>query len=273
MTKSKKQPQGRVYLVGAGPGDPALITLRGLQLIEQADVIVYDYLVSSTLLHHAPPAAELIYVGKKAGRHTLSQEKINERLIEKAHAAGCVVRLKGGDPCVFGRGGEEALALSRAGIPFEIVPGITAGVAAGAYAGIPVTHRDFASDVAFITGQEDADRSGSSQIDWPALGAWQGTLVFFMGVKNLPIICQNLRQHGMPPDTPAALIRWATTPSQQTLVGSLADLPDLAKKHKLTPPAVIVIGRVVTLREQLNWFERPAFRPPHRHYPVPPPGQ
>jgi uroporphyrinogen III methyltransferase / synthase len=249
------------YLVGAGPGDPGLITVRGRHLLRRADVIIYDHLVDSRLLRYARPNAELIFVGKKAGCHTLPQDQISQLLIEKAQNCECVVRLKGGDPFVFGRGGEESLELGRAGIAFEIIPGVTAGVAAAAYAGIPLTHRDFASSLAFITGHEDADRTGPSRIDWPALGRWQGTLVFYMSVKNLSSICRTLRQHGMSPDTPAALISRGTTPRQQTLTATVATLPDIAVEHNISPPAVIVIGQVVTLREHLNWFEkRPLFR-------------
>ena len=257
MTEDKKS---CVYLVGAGPGDPGLITVRGKELIRQADVIVHDHLVSSQLLQLARADAELIYVGKQAGMHSVPQERINELLVEKAREVKTVVRLKGGDPFVFGRGGEEALALAEAGIEFEVVPGITAGVAACSYAGIPVTHRDFASDLALITGHEDASRTESSQIDWPALGKWQGTLAFYMGVKNLPVICDNLQGHGMSGETPAALIRCGTMPTQQTLIGTVATLPDLAVEHGFTPPAIIVIGKVVKLRSKLNWFEkRPLF--------------
>ena len=249
-----------VYLVGAGPGDPGLITVRGRQLIQQADVIVYDYLVSPQLLKLARDGAELIYVGKQADRHSLPQEKINQLLIDKAKEAKSVVRLKGGDPFVFGRGAEEALELVQAGIKFEIVPGITAAIAACAYAGIPVTHRDFASDLALITGHESAARTGPSQIDWPALGKWKGTLAFYMGVKNLPFICEKLRDHSLSPDTPAALIRYGTTPNQRVLVGTVTTLPNLAIKHNFTPPSIIVIGKAVTLRDRLNWFEkRPLF--------------
>ncbi|MBN1765740.1 MAG: uroporphyrinogen-III C-methyltransferase [Sedimentisphaerales bacterium] len=252
--------QGIVYLVGAGPGDPGLITVRGQEVISQADVVIYDYLASPRLLAHAEDSAELIYVGKQAGCHSLPQPQINQLIIDKARAGKKVVRLKGGDPFVFGRGGEEAADLSEAGIEFEIIPGVTAGVAAPAYAGIPVTHRDYASDLALITGQEDADRTGPSQIDWSVLGRWKGTLVFYMGVKNLPDISAKLQEHGMDGDTPAGLIRWGTTPQQRTLIGTLATLPDLAVKHQFLPPAIILIGKVIQLREQLEWFEkRPLF--------------
>ena len=248
--------KGRVYLVGAGPGDPGLITCRGAQLVAQADVVVYDYLVSDRLVQLARDDAEMIYVGKKAGQHTLPQEKINELLIEKAQPGAMVVRLKGGDPFIFGRGGEEALALRQAGLGFEVVPGITAAVAAAAYAGIPVTHRDFASEFALMTGHEDAERTGESQIDWQVLGSWRGTLAFYMGVRNLPIICRKLQEHGMAGDTPAALIRYGTTPEQRTLTATIATIAELAAQQKFTPPAVAIIGRVVSLRDDLDWFER-----------------
>jgi len=246
---------GKVFLVGAGPGDPGLITVRGRQLIAEADVLVYDYLASETFLRFAPPDAERIYVGKQAGRHTLPQEKINQLIVEKAQQGKNVVRLKGGDPFVFGRGGEEAVELAKAGIEFEIVPGVTAGVAAPAYAGIPVTHRDYAGDFALITGHEDASRTGETHIDWQALGKWKGTLAFYMGVKNLPVICNTLQKYGMAPDTPAALIAWGTTPRQRTLTATLAALPERAQQQNFRPPAIILIGRVVILRAQLNWFE------------------
>lgn len=246
---------GIVYLVGAGPGDPGLITVRGRECIEQAEVLIYDYLASEAFLRYAPPEAERIYVGKKAGQHTLPQEKINQLIVEKTQQGKNVVRLKGGDPFVFGRGGEEAKVLADAGIKFEIVPGVTAGIAAAAYAGIPVTHRDYASDFALITGHEDATRTDESQIDWQALGKWKGTLAFYMGVKNLPSICENLQKHGMAPDTPAALIGWGTTPRQRTLTATIATLPDLAEQQNFQPPAIILIGHVVKLRDQLNWFE------------------
>jgi len=251
---------GIVYLVGAGPGDPGLITVRGRECIEQAEVLIYDYLASEAFLRYAPPEAERIYVGKKAGQHTLPQEKINQLIVEKTQQGKNVVRLKGGDPFVFGRGGEEAIELAKAGIKFEIVPGVTAGIAAAAYAGIPVTHRDYASDFALITGHEDASCSGESKIDWEALGKWKGTLAFYMGVKNLPVICANLQKYGMAPDTSAALIAWGTTPRQRTLTATVASLPKLAEQQNFQPPAIILIGHVVKLRDQLNWFEkRPLF--------------
>ncbi len=260
MENSKQYNSGIVYLVGAGPGDPDLITLRGQKIISVADVIIYDFLANRKLLDYARADAELIYVGKQGSDHTLPQEEITALIIKKAREKKNVVRLKGGDPFVFGRGGEEALELARSGIRFEIIPGITSGIAAPAYAGIPVTHRDYASDFALITGHESADRTGPSQVDWLALGRWQGTLAFYMGVKNLPDICQNLINNGMDPDTPAAIIRWGTTSQQQTITGTITTLPELALAKQIRPPAIIVVGKVVQLREHLNWFEkRPLF--------------
>lgn len=260
---------GKVYLVGAGPGDPGLITLRGAELLARAQVVVYDYLASPLLLRHCPQA-EVIYVGKKAAAHTLSQEQINALLIEKARQGNVVVRLKGGDPFIFGRGGEECLALARAGIGFEVVPGITAAIAAPAYAGIPVTHRDLNSCFTLLTGHEKeedyrdpmAAQRGSgeaSDLDWSVL-ARLPSLAFYMGVKSLPRICRNLIDHGMAADTPAATIRWGTTTRQRTVVGTLATLPDVVAAAGLQAPAMTVIGKVVTLRQKLNWFEsRPLF--------------
>jgi len=249
-----------VYLVGAGPGDPGLVTVRGLELIKKADVIVYDNLIPNRLLQQARTDAELIYVGKQAGEHSLPQEQINQLLIEKASQKEIVVRLKGGDPFVFGRGAEEAIELVKANIKFEVVPGVSAGIAVCAYAGIPVTHRDFASDLAFITGHEDPTRVGESHIDWQSLGRWQGTLVFYMGVKNLATICDNLQKHGMAGETPAAIIHRGTTAAQRTLKATISTIADLAAEHNFAPPAIIVIGKVVDMRDQLNWFEsRPLF--------------
>ena len=256
----KEQKKGRVALIGAGPGDPGLITVRGQQLLREAQVIVYDYLAAPRLLQLARPDAELIYVGKKAGAHTLPQGQISQLLLDKAQEGKLVARLKGGDPFVFGRGGEEALALAQAGIDFEVVPGVTAAIAASAYAGIPVTDRRYASQFAMITGHEDADRTDESHIDWPLLGRWRGTLTFYMGVKNLLLICANLQEHGMTPDTPAGLIRCGTTPRQQTLIGTVATLPELARKQNFSPPAIIIVGNVIKLRKNLSWFEdRPLF--------------
>jgi len=247
--------KGCIYLVGAGPGDPGLITVRGMELLSQADVVVYDYLASPQLIRCARGDAELIYVGKKAGAHTLSQENINKLLVEKARGGAMVVRLKGGDPFVFGRGGEEALEAAEAGVSFEVVPGITAGVAAPAYAGIPVTHRTLSSALGLITGHETPDKA-DPDLDFEALANWRGTLVFYMGVSNLEPICRSLITHGLDPQTPAAIVRWGTTSRQRTVCGTVVSLPDLAKDADIRPPAVIVVGRVVQLREALNWFER-----------------
>ena len=248
---------GCVYLVGAGPGDPGLITVRGHQLLSRAEVIVYDYLASPELLACGPADAERIYVGKKAGAHTLRQEEINELLVDSARRGATVVRLKGGDPYVFGRGGEEALALTDAGVEFEVVPGITAGVAAAAYAGIPVTHRTVASNVGLITGHETPDKEGSD-LDFEALARWKGTLAFYMGVRNLDRIRRSLVAHGLAESTPCALIRWGTTPRQQVVTGTLADIDERVRAAGLASPALIVVGQVVALRDKLNWFERRA---------------
>lgn len=249
----------KVYLVGAGPGDPRLITLKGLECIRKADVIIYDYLISSKLLEEAPKEVEKIYVGKKEGKHTLEQEQINRLLVEKASEKKVVVRLKGGDPFLFGRGSEEALYLKERGIPFEVVPGVTSAIAAPAYAGIPVTHRGLASAVAFITGHEDPTK-GESDVDWSKISTGVRTLVFLMGMKNLSQIVEKLTTSGRPEETPIALIRWGTWPNQQTLVGTLGDIVGKVAEHRFSPPAIIVVGDVVKLREDLNWFEtKPLF--------------
>jgi uroporphyrinogen III methyltransferase/synthase len=244
-----------VYLVGAGPGDPGLITVRGRELLGRADVVVYDYLASARLLEHAPALAERIYVGKQAAAHTLSQDEINRLLVERAQAGKTVVRLKGGDPFIFGRGGEEALELVAAGIAFEIVPGITSGIAALAYAGIPATHRRVATCLGLVTGHETPDK-GEPELDWASLAAWKGTLVFYMGVANLPYISRKLIENGRAADTPAAVIRWGTTPRQEVLAGTLDTLPELVQRANFKPPAVIVVGEVVSLREKLQWLEK-----------------
>jgi len=246
--------KANVYLVGAGPGDPGLITVKGQECIEAADVIVYDYLASPALLKYASKSAEFIYVGKKGGDHTLSQDEINVLIVEKAKSGAIVTRLKGGDPFIFGRGGEEAEALVKAGLTFEIVPGVTSAVAAAAYAGIPLTHRKLASTLAFITGHEDPEKLNSS-INWSSLATGIGTLVFFMGVKNLPKITRHLLDNGKSADTPVALIRWGTTPSQQTVTGTLDTIVEKARIAGMKAPAIIVVGDVVNLRKTLKWFE------------------
>lgn len=245
---------GKVYLVGAGPGDPGLITVKGLACIQRADVVIYDYLASPALLAHATGNADIIYVGKKGGDHTLSQEGINALIVEKALQGLVVTRLKGGDPFIFGRGGEEAEVLAQNGIDFEIVPGVTSAIAAPAYAGIPLTHRKFTSTLAFVTGHEDPTKD-ETQIDWSALSKGAGTLVFLMGVRNLPKITQRLIENGKSPNTPIALVRWGTTAKQVTVTGTLETIVERVKAAGLKAPAVIIVGRVVDLRPTLKWFE------------------
>ncbi|MBF0099800.1 MAG: uroporphyrinogen-III C-methyltransferase [Desulfobacterales bacterium] len=250
---------GKVYIVGAGPGDPGLITVKGKTCIETADVVVYDYLASSALLTYAKSQTELIYVGKKGGDHTLPQKDINALLVTLAKQGRIVTRLKGGDPFIFGRGGEEVEALLAENIPFEIVPGVTSAIAAPAYAGIPLTHRDFTSTLGIVTGHEDPTKK-ESQLHWDAIAKGMGTIVFLMGVKNLPHIVQSLITHGRSPDTPIALVRWGTTPQQMTVSGTLATIVEKVNQSGLTAPCVIVVGDVVRFREQMKWFEnRPLF--------------
>ncbi|MFC3041438.1 uroporphyrinogen-III C-methyltransferase [Virgibacillus xinjiangensis] len=242
---------GKVYLVGAGPGDPDLITVKGLKAIQEADVILFDRLINEELLQHASEFAELIFCGKRPDQHSLTQEKINELLCAYAKQGKVVTRLKGGDPFIFGRGGEEAEELSRHGVPFEIVPGITSGSAAAAYAGIPLTHRNYSSSVAFVSGVSKQD--GASESYWEHLAQGPDTLCVYMGVKKLPEICGKLMQYGKEPSTPIALIHWGTTEDQQTVTGTLADIRE--KSHLIQNPSMIVIGEVVRLRDQLKWFE------------------
>lgn len=251
----KKETFGKVFLVGAGPGNPDLITVRGIRVLEKADVVMYDHLVSPELLAHAKKGAELIYLGKEAGAHTLTQDKMNRLIVKKAKAGLSVVRLKGGDPFVFGRGGEEAETLAAEDIKFEIVPGITSGIAGPAYAGIPVTFRKIASSVALITGHEDPTKFDSS-IHWEHLAKGVDTLVFYMGVGNLPAITAKLMEHGRPASTPVALVRWGTLPKQRTVTGTLATIVEVVKKAALKPPCIIVVGGVVNVRKKLNWFEK-----------------
>jgi uroporphyrinogen III methyltransferase/synthase len=245
---------GIVYLIGAGPGDPGLITLKGLKCLRKADCVVYDRLANKQLLYEVKPGAEVLYVGKRVSEG-ISQKEINQLLIKKARAGKVVARLKGGDPMIFGRGGEEALALAEANIPYEIIPGISSAYAAATYAGIPVTRRGYASTVAFITGHEAIDKK-VSDINWQKLATGASTLVFLMGIKSLPGIIERLLKYGRSPETPVAIIRWGTTPRQQTLVGTLSNIIEKAKQERVKPPATIVIGEVVRLREKLNWYER-----------------
>jgi uroporphyrinogen III methyltransferase/synthase len=246
--------RGKVYLVGAGPGDPELITLKAARCLAEADVVIYDRLVDSRLLEEIPARAELIYVGKKAGYHTIKQPEINQLLVNKAKEGKIVVRLKGGDPFLLGRGGEEAEALADNNIPFEVVPGATSATAVPAYAGIPVTHRSFASSLAIITGHEDPTK-GDSSIAWDKLATGADTLVFLMGMGNLAHIAAELVRNGRPPSTPIAIIREGTTPRQQTLVGTIGDIAAKAEKSGIESPALIVVGDVVRLRERLRWFD------------------
>lgn len=250
---------GTVYLIGAGPGDPKLITLRAVECIKAADVLIYDYLANKKFLEYGKPGAEIIYVGKKGGEHTLPQDKINDLIVEKAKSGKSVARLKGGDPYIFGRGGEEAEELVEAGVPFEVVPGVTAAAAATAYAGIPLTHRDFTTDVALITGHEDPTKAESS-IKWDKIATGIGTLVFYMGVSNLPNIVANLVRYGRDSRTPVALIRWGSTTEQETITGTLEDIVEKVEKAGMKAPAITVVGGVVSLREKLRWFDtRPLF--------------
>lgn len=250
---------GCVYLVGSGPGDPGLLTLRGKECLERAEVVVYDRLIDPSLLRFASPSAERIFVGKEAEHQLLGQDEINRILISRARDGKTVVRLKGGDPFVFGRGGEEAEALADAGIAFEVVPGVTSATAVPAYAGIPVTHRGFASSFVVVTGHEDAGKA-RTRLDWAHLAGESGTLVFLMGLSNLDQIASRLIEHGRAPETPVAVIQHGTRPNQRTVLGSLADVAERVRAAKLGPPAVIVVGEVATLRQRLAWYDnRPLF--------------
>ena len=246
---------GVVYLVGAGPGDPGLMTVRGAELVASADVILYDRLIPRVALRGAREDAELVYVGKRPGTPEIQQSEIESTMVERARAGRSVVRLKGGDPFVFGRGGEEAETMAAAGIPFEVVPGVTAGVAAPAYAGIPVTHREDASAVAFVAAHEDPSKDGSS-IDWDALARFRGTLVLYMSVKRLPDVAARLIAAGRNGAEPAAAVERGTTPAQRTVWGTLADLPDAAAAAGIAPPAIVLIGPVAARHETIGWLER-----------------
>jgi len=245
---------GIVYLVGAGPGDPGLMTRRSLELIAEADAILYDRLIPADALEGAQPGCDLRYVGKEPGNPAMAQEDIDAQLVELGSQGLKVVRLKGGDPFVFGRGGEEAEALANAGVPFEVVPGVTSGVAAPAYAGIPVTHRDSASAVAFVTGHEDPAKDESA-LDWEALARFPGTLVLYMGMKNLPLISERLIAAGRPADEPAAVIQRGSLPGQKAVTAMLADIAERVVEAGIRPPAIAVIGRTVALRDTLAWLE------------------
>ena len=249
-----------VHLVGAGPGDPGLLTIRGQTLLADADIVLYDHLVAPDLLKHCKTTCEKIFVGKRVGKHTYTQDDINTLIIEKANTRKKLVRLKGGDPYVFGRGAEEAQLLNEAGISFEIVPGVTSGIAVPAYAGIPLTYRGIASDACFITGHEQSDRTTGSTIEWEALAKWRGTIVFYMGVTHIKNITSRLLGGGKDGQTPAAIISWGCTPKQKTVVSTLKNLANDSQAQHIRPPAIIIIGEVVNMRQSLCTFEsRPMF--------------
>jgi uroporphyrinogen III methyltransferase/synthase len=247
--------KGKVYLVGAGPGDAELMTLKGMRLLKEADAVVYDRLVNPRIIRECRADAEMIYVGKASDKHTLPQGKINELLVSLAKKGKTVVRLKGGDPYVFGRGGEEILLLVKNKIPFEVVPGITSAIAVASYAGIPVTHRGMTSSLGIFTGQEDPNKADSS-IAWDKISTGLGTLVFLMGVENLSNIVSTLIKNGRPGSTPCCLVQWGTLPSQKSLPGTLSDIGKKASAAKMSPPAILIVGEVVSLRDKLNWFEK-----------------
>ena len=250
---------GTVYIVGAGPGDPGLLTLKGLRYLQEADVILYDDLLDRRLLDMVPETCERIDVGKRGGRKSASQEEIHDLLTDRAQKGQIVVRLKGGDPFIFGRGGEEALHLQQMNIPFEIVSGVSAAAGVPAYAGIPLTHRGIASATMLVTGNEDPAKPGTA-INWPQLAAFDGTLVIFMAARKLKDICRTLIEHGRPASTPAAIIEWGTWPDQRTVAADLQNLPGNADEAGIRSPALIVIGEVVSLRQVLNWYEsKPLF--------------
>ncbi|MCM8800861.1 MAG: uroporphyrinogen-III C-methyltransferase [Candidatus Omnitrophica bacterium] len=246
-------PEGKVYLIGAGPGDAELLTLKGLRFLKEAEVVIYDRLINPELLRYIPEKAEVIYVGKSADKHTLEQNKINRLLVKLAKQGKKVVRLKGGDPFLFGRGAEEALFLAKHRIDFEVVPGISSAISVPAYAGIPLTHRNYSSSVGIFTGQEAFKKE---TINWEKVSTGLDTLVFLMGVRNLEKIVNNLIKFGRPKDTPCCLIRWGTIPKQKSIYADLKTIIKKAKEEKITPPAVFVVGKISSLRKKLNWYEK-----------------
>ncbi|MBI5632481.1 MAG: uroporphyrinogen-III C-methyltransferase [Nitrospirae bacterium] len=246
---------GIVYLVGAGPGDIGLLTVKGLHCLRKAEVVIYDFHLNAQILNYIDRKAELIYAGKRGGHHTMTQDEINRAIVEKANKGKIVCRLKGGDPFVFGRGGEEAQELVKAGIAFEVVPGVSSSVAAPAYAGIPLTHRLYSSSFAVVPGYEDTTKEESA-INWAKLATGVGTLVFLMAVKNIDEMTRKLIEHGRSPDTPVAVVRWGTRADQKTIVSTLKDIAALVKEKDILPPAVTIIGDVVNLRSELNWYEK-----------------
>jgi uroporphyrinogen III methyltransferase/synthase len=247
--------KGKVYLVGAGPGDIGLLTVKGLRCLQKAEVVIYDFHLNAQVLNYINHDAEFIYAGKRGGHHSMTQDEINKVLVNKAKGGKIICRLKGGDPFVFGRGGEEAEILSKEDIEFEVVPGVSSSIAAPAYAGIPLTHRLYSSSFAVLPGYEDVTKKESS-LDWPKLATGVGTLVFLMAVKNIEMVTQKLIEHGRAPDTPVAVIRWGTRPDQTTIVGTLKDISEIIKAKDIKPPAVMVVGDVVRLRESLKWYEK-----------------
>ena len=251
MTPTHAQ-SGWVYLVGAGPGDPDLLTLKAARLIGEADVLVYDNLVSKQILALAKTGAELIYAGKERGNHSLPQEQINALLVRLARTNRSVVRLKGGDPYIFGRGGEEVETLQADGVQFEVVPGITAAAGVATYAGIPLTHRNHAQACVFVTGHL---KDGTMNLDWPGLARKRQTVVIYMGLSGLAYLCNKLMEHGLPADWPAAIVQHGTRPTQRTVSGTLSTLPALAEGANLRAPTLIIVGEVVRLRDKLRWFE------------------
>ncbi|MBM4135627.1 MAG: uroporphyrinogen-III C-methyltransferase [Nitrospira sp.] len=247
--------RGKVYLVGAGPGDIGLLTVKGLRCLQKAEVVIYDFHLNAQVLNYINHDAEFIYAGKRGGRHTMTQDEINNIVVQKAKEGKIICRLKGGDPFVFGRGGEEAEVLFREGIEFEVVPGVSSAIAAPAYAGIPLTHRLYSSSFAVIPGYEDTTKKESA-IDWSKLATGVGTLVFLMAVKNIDLLTQKLIENGRNPETPVAVIRWGTRPDQRTIIGTLQNIAELVKEKDIKPPAVMVVGDVVKLRESLKWYEK-----------------
>jgi len=247
-------PVGRVYLVGAGPGDPELLTLRAVRLLQQAQVVVYDHLVSSAVLEFVSPKAQRIYAGKRRNEHTLRQEEINTLLISLATQGKQVVRLKGGDPFIFGRGGEELQALAARGIDFEVVPGVTAASGVASYAGIPLTHRDYAQSCIFVTGHL---KNGTADLDWPSLVRLNQTVVIYMGLGGLPEICRQMMAHGAAPNLPIAVVQDGSIASQKVVTGTLTDMPDRVARAGLKSPCLTIIGNVVKLHDELAWFKPP----------------
>ena len=250
-----KEKKGIVYLVGAGPGDIGLLTVKGMRCLQKAEVVIYDFHLNAQILNYIDHNAEFIYAGKRGGHHTMTQDEINAAILEKAREGKIVCRLKGGDPFVFGRGGEEAQVLAKEGIAFEVVPGVSSSVAAPAYAGIPLTHRLYSSSFAVIPGYEDTTK-GESSIDWAKLSTGVGTLVFLMAVKNIELLTEKLIENGRSPETPVAVIRWGTRPDQKTLISTLKDIAKLVREKDIRPPAVTIVGDVVNLRKELNWYEK-----------------